>query len=180
MSCFLGNLPIATSSTNWAPAACIGDTVLGLISYFVHDRRRFKAPVVVVQKKRTGDLQETVRYARARYSPGSGSRGINCGVDHAECGRSRGRIRSCSKPHFLVWRLSAELSLSATVTTDHQLFAPGNGRSRSWWPGQLTAIQICHRHCRLTHSALVQNGIKRGRLNNFEFRNLAKLFQYLA
>jgi len=59
MSCFPGSLPVDTSSANWAPAVWVGVMVLGLISYLIHGRRHFTAPVVFVEGKRTGGLQKT-------------------------------------------------------------------------------------------------------------------------
>ena len=59
MSCFPGGLPVTLATANWAPAVWVGVMVLGLVSYFLHGRRHFTAPVVFVEGKRTGGLQAT-------------------------------------------------------------------------------------------------------------------------
>ena len=59
MSCFPGTLPVDTSSANWAPAVWGGVIVISIISYVVHGRRHFTPPVMFVEGKRIGGLQES-------------------------------------------------------------------------------------------------------------------------
>lgn len=56
-SCFPGSLPVDTSTANWAPAVWAGVIVLGIVTYVLHGKRHFTAPVVFVEGKRTGALQ---------------------------------------------------------------------------------------------------------------------------
>ena len=59
MSCFPGGLPVTLDTTNWAPVVWISVGILSTLSYFVHGKRHFTAPVVFVEGKRTGGLQGT-------------------------------------------------------------------------------------------------------------------------
>jgi choline transport protein len=58
MSCFPGSLPVDTTTANWAPAVWAGVILLSVISYALHGRRHFTAPVIFVEGKRTGGLQK--------------------------------------------------------------------------------------------------------------------------
>ena len=59
MSCFPGGLPVTLDTANWAPAVWVGVMLLSVVSYFLHGKRHFTAPVVFVEGKRTGGLQGT-------------------------------------------------------------------------------------------------------------------------
>ncbi|KAI1617196.1 amino acid transporter-like protein [Exophiala viscosa] len=56
-SCFPSSLPVDTSTANWAPAVWAGVILLSAVTYLLHGRRHFTAPVVFVEGKRTGGLQ---------------------------------------------------------------------------------------------------------------------------
>lgn len=58
-SCFPTELPVDTTSANWAPAVWAGVLVLSILTYFIHGKKHFTAPVVFVEGKRTGGLQQT-------------------------------------------------------------------------------------------------------------------------
>lgn len=58
-SCFPSSLPVDTDTANWAPAVWAGVILLSVVTYMLHGRRHFTAPVVFVEGKRTGGLQGT-------------------------------------------------------------------------------------------------------------------------
>jgi choline transport protein len=58
-SCFPVGLPVGLADANWAPAVWVGVMIVGLVSYVVHGKRHFTAPVVFVEGMRTGGLQES-------------------------------------------------------------------------------------------------------------------------
>lgn len=57
-SCFPSSLPVDTSTANWAPAVWAGVILLSFITYLLHGKRHFTAPVVFVAGMRVGGLQE--------------------------------------------------------------------------------------------------------------------------
>ena len=57
--CFPGSLPVDTSTANWAPAVWAGVIVLSAITYLLHGKKHFTAPIVFVEGMRTGGLQAT-------------------------------------------------------------------------------------------------------------------------
>lgn len=57
-SCFPASLPVDTGSANWAPAVWAGVILLSFVTYVLHGRRHFTAPVVFVAGMRVGGLQE--------------------------------------------------------------------------------------------------------------------------
>lgn len=59
LSCFPSSLPVDASSANWAPAVWAGVAILSVITYVLHGRKHFTAPIVFVEGKRTGGLQRT-------------------------------------------------------------------------------------------------------------------------
>lgn len=59
LSCFPSSVPTDTGSANWAPAVWAGVAVLSVITYFLHGKKHFTAPVVFVEGKRVGGLQGT-------------------------------------------------------------------------------------------------------------------------
>jgi choline transport protein len=58
-SCFPNELPVDTGSANWAPVVWAGVLVLSIVTYLLHGRKTFTAPVVFVEGKRAGGLQKT-------------------------------------------------------------------------------------------------------------------------
>lgn len=54
-----GRLPVDTSCANWAPAVWAGVILISVVTYFVHGRKHFTPPVMFVEGKRTGGLQES-------------------------------------------------------------------------------------------------------------------------
>ena len=59
MSCFPGTLPVTTASANWAPAVWAGVILISVFSYMLHGRKHFTPPVMFVEGKRIGGLQES-------------------------------------------------------------------------------------------------------------------------
>jgi len=57
-SCFPTSLPVDTSTANWAPAVWVGVIFLSFITYILHGKKHFTAPVVFVAGMRVGGLQE--------------------------------------------------------------------------------------------------------------------------
>jgi choline transport protein len=56
-SCFPSTLPVDTSTANWAPAVWAGVIALSVMTYWLHGKKHFTAPVVFVEGKRTGGFQ---------------------------------------------------------------------------------------------------------------------------
>ena len=59
MSCFPASLLVDTLSANWAPAVWAGVILISVRTYFVHGKKHFTPPVMLVEGKRTGGLQES-------------------------------------------------------------------------------------------------------------------------
>ncbi|KIW10346.1 hypothetical protein PV08_11308 [Exophiala spinifera] len=58
-SCFPSSLPVSTGDANWAPAVWAAVIILSFVTYLVHGRKHFTAPVSFVEGHRTGGLQKT-------------------------------------------------------------------------------------------------------------------------
>ncbi|KAK5193573.1 polyamine transporter tpo5 [Exophiala xenobiotica] len=58
-SCFPGSLPVDTSTANWAPVVWVGVMLLSFVTYLLHGKKHFTAPVTFVERIRTGALQGT-------------------------------------------------------------------------------------------------------------------------
>lgn len=58
-SCFPSSLPVDTGDANWAPAVWAGVIVLSFVTYLLHGKKHFTAPVAFVEGIRTGGLQKT-------------------------------------------------------------------------------------------------------------------------
>jgi len=56
-ACFPAELPVDTSSANWAPAVWAGVLVLSGIIYVVHGRKHYTPPVVFVEGKRAEGME---------------------------------------------------------------------------------------------------------------------------
>lgn len=56
-SCFPSSLPQDISTANWAPAVWGGVILLSFVTYLLHGKKHFTAPVVFVEGMRTGALQ---------------------------------------------------------------------------------------------------------------------------
>jgi amino acid transporter len=58
-SCFPDSLPENTSTANWAPAVWGGVILLSFVTYLLHGKKHFTAPVVFIEGMRTGGLQRS-------------------------------------------------------------------------------------------------------------------------
>lgn len=58
-SCFPAGLPVTLDEANWAPVVWVAVGLLSVITYVVHGRNHYTAPVMFVEGKRVGALQGT-------------------------------------------------------------------------------------------------------------------------
>ena len=55
-SCFPVSTPVGTSDANWAPAVWAGVIIVSIVSYFLHGRKHFTAPVMFVEGRKAAGV----------------------------------------------------------------------------------------------------------------------------
>lgn len=58
-SSFPAALPVSLDSANWAPAIWVGVFLLSIITYLLHGKTHYTAPVIFTEGKRSGGLQSS-------------------------------------------------------------------------------------------------------------------------
>jgi choline transport protein len=58
-SCFPNGIPVDTSTANWAPLVWVAVAMISAVTYVLHGKRHFTAPVVFIEGKRLGSAPQT-------------------------------------------------------------------------------------------------------------------------